>query len=334
MSSPELLNLASQALTLAGARADTALAAAKALIAADEQGIPSHGVSRIPLYAAHLRNGRVRGDVIPVIVREKAAAVLIDAQQGMAYQACAMGIDEAMHRAQPNGIAMAGVTNSNHFGMASFHLERVAAAGMIGLAVGNAPAAMAAWGGKRPLFGTNPVAAAFPRRDRDPLIIDLSLSEVARGKLMVAARDGKTIPEGWALDREGRPTTDPQAGLEGSMLPAGGVKGAMLAIIVEVLSVALTGAAFGFENDSFFSETGGMMKLGQGFIVIDPDAFAGRDVFLSRIETMVEAMLTDDGVRLPGARRFALARAAQQDGIEIPAALHEQLRALSKGTAA
>jgi (2R)-3-sulfolactate dehydrogenase (NADP+) len=201
---------------------------------------------------------------------------------------------------------------------------------MVGLAFGNSPAGMPAWGGKRALFGTNPIAAVFPRRGDAPLVIDLSLSEVARGKLMVAAKKGESIPLGWALDKEGKPTTDPKAGLEGMMMPAGGVKGAMLALVVELLCCALTGAAFGFEADSFFNEEGNRPRIGQAFMVIDPGALAGTDVFYERIETLVSAMLADPEVRLPGQRRAALAHTAEADGIEIAPALLEQLEALAR----
>ena len=200
---------------------------------------------------------------------------------------------------------------------------------MVALAFGNSPAAMPAAGGRRALFGTNPIAAVFPRRDRLPLTIDLSLSEVARGKVMVAANEGKPIPLGWALDRDGRPTTDPKAALEGSMLAMGGTKGAMLALVVELLVTALTGAAQGFEASSFFVDEGNRPRIGQAFLVIDPDALAGRDVYFERVDTLIAAMLADDGVRLPGARRAALAATANERGIEVPAALAAQLMALA-----
>ena len=162
--------------------------------------------------------------------------------------------------------------------------------------------------------------------------IDLSLSEVARGKLMVAAKEGRAIPLGWALDAQGRPTTDPKAGLEGSMLPMGGAKGAMLALVVELLVTALTGAAMGFEASSFFVDEGNRPRLGQAFLVIDPDALAGRATFLERIETLVAEMAKEPGVRLPGARRRALAEAAEARGVEIPAALLARARAARRIT--
>ena len=219
------------------------------------------------------------------------------------------------------------MTNSHHSGAAGYHLEAVGAAKMVGIAFTNSPYAMPAAGGKRPIFGTNPIAAIFPRASADALLIDLSLSEVARGKLMVAAKEGKPIPLGWALDKEGNPTTDPKAGLDGSMLPMGGTKGAMLALIVELLCCALTGARMGFEADSFFVDAGNRPRIGQAFIVVDPDAVAGREVFFERVETLIRAMQEDEGVRLPGARRYGLARRAAGDGVEVPAAVLQSLDA-------
>lgn len=326
----ERLNaLAAAALQRAGASAEMARATAAALVAAEAQGLASHGLSRIPQYAGHLRHGRVNGAAEPRVIRAKAATCLVDADEGLAFPACELAVKEAIQRAGESGAAFAAVTRSHHFGAAAYHLEPVAAAGMVGLAFGNSPAAMPAWGGRRALFGTNPIAAVFPRRGEPPLTIDLSLSEVARGKLMVAAKEGKSIPLGWALDKEGNPTTDPTAGLDGMMLPAGGVKGAMLALIVELLCCALTGAAFGFEADSFFSEEGNRPRIGQAFLVVDPAALAGTEVFDERMETLVAMMLLDPGVRLPGYRRLALAQQAQAEGIEVPVALLGQLESLA-----
>jgi (2R)-3-sulfolactate dehydrogenase (NADP+) len=240
-----------------------------------------------------------------------------------------LAVAEAIRRAREFGVSFAGVTNSHHFGVAAWHLRPVARAEMVGLAFGNSPAAMPAAGGKRPLFGTNPIAAIFPRRVAEPLTIDLSLSEAARGKVMVAAKEGRPIPLGWALDAQGQPTTDPNAALSGSMLAMGGTKGAMLALTIELLATALTGAAMGFEASSFFVDEGNRPRIGQAFLVIDPDALAGSAVYFDRVETLIGAMLADDGVRLPGQRREALARKAAATGVELSPALAEQLRALA-----
>lgn len=326
----ELRDLARRALERAGASETMARTTADALAAAEAEGLSSHGMARVPQYAAHLRNGRAVGTAVAVIARERGGAVLVDAREGLAFPACALAVDEAIRRAREFGVAFAGVTNSHHFGVAAWHLTPVAAAGMVGLAFGNSPSAMPAAGGKRALFGTNPIAAVFPRRDGEALTIDLSLSEVARGKIMVAAKAGKEIPLGWALDREGNPTTDAKAALEGSMLPVGGTKGAMLALVVELLVTALTGAALGFEASSFFVDEGNRPRIGQAFLVIDPGALAGRGVYLERVETLVAAMLEDANVRLPGARRALLSHKANAEGVDIPQALAEKLRALAQ----
>ena len=324
-----LKDLATRALVRAGANSAMASATAAALVYADARGLSSHGASRVAQYALHLANGRADGAAQPEILRSKGAAVLVDAKCGLAFPACALAVGEAIRRAREFGVAYAGVTNSHHFGAAAYHLEPVGAAGLVGLAIGNSPAAMAVAGGRRPLLGTNPIAAVFSRAGAPALMIDLSLSEVARGKVMVAAKEGRAIPLGWALDRDGRPTTDAAAALDGSMLPVGGAKGAMLALIVELLATALTGAAMGFEASSFFVDEGNRPRIGQGFLVIDPAALAGETVYQSRIETLVAAMLEDPGVRLPGERRQALAASAQATGVALSDSLLAQLQSLA-----
>jgi len=325
----ELRDFASRALQRAGASETMAMMTAAALVDAEAQGLSSHGIARVPQYATHLRNGRADGRAIPVIARERGGAVLIDARCGLAFPACALAVGEAVCRAREFGVSFAAVTNSHHFGVAAWHLAPIAQARMVGLAFGNSPAAMPAAGGRRALFGTNPIAAVFPREASPPLTIDLSLSEAARGKVMVAAKEGRPIPLGWALDAHGQPTTDAKAALQGSMLAMGGTKGAMLALVVELLVTALTGAAMGFEASSFFVDEGNRPRIGQAFVAIDPDALAGNARYFERVETLVTAMLDDEGVRLPGARRAALAECAAQDGVDIAPALLQQLQVLA-----
>ena len=203
--------LAARALRGAGANEAMAASTAAALVLAEAQGIASHGLSRVAQYATHLQNGRADGSAMPAIVRRKGAALLVDARQGLAFPACDLAVSQAVEIAREFGVCFAGVTNSHHAGVLVNHLRPVAAATLVGLGFANSPAAMPAAGGRHPVFGTNPVAAVFPRRDADALMIDLSLSEVARGKLMVAAREGRPIPEGWALDSE-RPAHDRSEG--------------------------------------------------------------------------------------------------------------------------
>lgn len=357
----ELTELATRALQNAGASHAMAAATARALVAAEAAGLGGHGLSRVALYAQHVREGRAAGATEPRIVHEKGAACLIDAQGGLAYLAMELATREVIRRATEFGVAFCGVTRSHHCGAMDYHLAPVAAAHLVGIGFTNSPAAINAWGGRKPLFGTNPIAAVFPRKERAdsfpaepaargqraqafaatsdlsasatlrrrlPLVVDLSLTEVARGRIMVAARDGKPIPPGWAFDRAGNPTTDAKAALTGSMAAIGGAKGAMLALMVELLCVALTGARFGLENDSFF-EPGRPASIGHALLAIDPGALAGGDVYFERVETLITAMLADEGVRLPGERRHESAADARANGIEISDALLRQLRELA-----
>ncbi len=308
------------ALRSAGANASMADSTARALVLAEAQGQSGHGLSRVAQYITHLRNGRVVGAALPKVARRKGATLLVDAGEGLAFPACELAVAEAVRVAQEQGVALVGVVNSHHCGVVVDHLRAAAVAGLVGLGFSNSPAAMPAAGGRHPIFGTNPVAAVFPRRGADALLIDLSLSEVARGKVMVAAKKGEPIPLGWALDAAGQPTTDAQAALDGSMLPVGAVsspKGAMLALVVELLVSALIGANFGYEASSFFVADGNRPHLGQLFVLIDPGALAGRDAYFERIEVLITEMLSDDEVRLPGARREALRQRAEAQGIEV-----------------
>jgi (2R)-3-sulfolactate dehydrogenase (NADP+) len=328
----ELLQLARNALEKAGASAAMADAAARHLVRAEEQGLPSHGMSRVPIYCGFLRHGRADGAARPVMRAERAAVCLIDNRDGLPYESAAWAVGEAIQRARRNGIGFAGVTNSAHVGVLGIHLQAVAEAGMVGVAFTNSPAAIPPWGGKTPLFGTDPVAFVFPRKSGDPLVIDLALTTVVRGKIMLAMQKGEKIPEGWALDRNGKPTTDPKEAIEhGSMFAIGGAKGAMLALAFELICAALTGSAIGPEADSFFVEQGNKPRVGHAFLAIDPGALAGMERYFERLEAVISAMLADEGVRLPGARRFASERKLGGEGIEIAADLLAKIEQLAKG---
>jgi (2R)-3-sulfolactate dehydrogenase (NADP+) len=325
-----LFRLACAALERSGAHPRMAEAAARHLVRAEEQGLPTHGMSRVPFYCGFLRRGRSDGAAEPAMVADRSGACLIDNRDGLPFVSGEWAVDEVIHRARRNGIGYAGIRNSAHFGVLGIHLVPVTEAGLVGFAFTNSPAAIPAWGGKTALYGTNPVAAAFPRKGKDPIVIDLSLTTVVRGRIMMAMRKGEKIPQGWALDRDGKPTTDPKEAIErGSLFPIGGSKGAMLAMMVELICTALTGAALGKEADSFFSDEGNRPRIGQSFIAIDPGALTGMDSYGERVEALVAAMLADPEVRLPGVRRFAAERKARAQGIEVPDELVKQIEALA-----
>ena len=319
----ELRALGAAVLKQAGATPEVADCVAAALVAAELDGIASHGLSRLPFYADQVKSGKVDGKAVPEVACPASALVRVDAKSGFAFPAIEAGLEAADNVVGATGIVAVAIGNSHHCGVAGHHVERLAAKQLVGILFANTPAAIAPWGGKRPLYGTNPIAFACPRRGQSPLVIDLSMSVVARGKVMTAAQKGEAIPPDWALDKEGRPTTDPKAGLAGSMAPLGGAKGAALALMVELLAAALTGAHFGFEASSFFDAEGPPPHVGQLFLVIDP-SFAGN--FGERVEVLCAAILGDGGARLPGDRRLATRARLSRDGISVPDALMAELR--------
>ena len=326
----DLFQLARAALEKAGAHSKMAEATAHHLVQAEAQGLPTHGLSRVPFYCGMLRNGRADGAAHPALVAERGGACLIDNRDGLPYASVHWALEELIQRARRNGIGYAGIRNSAHVGVLGIHLQPVAEAGLVGFAFTNSPAAIPPWGGKKALFGTNPIAGIFPRAGKDPIVVDLALTTVVRGRIMMAMRKGEKIPEGWALDRHGKRTTDPKEAIEhGSLFPIGGAKGAMLALMFELICAALTGAAIGPEADSFFSEEGNRPRIGQSFIAIDPGALAGREKYAERVETVVQTMLADPEVRLPGARRFAAEKRALSQGIEVPDDLIAQVTKLA-----
>lgn len=297
-----------------------AVSVADALVAAEADGLASHGLSRVPAYADQAKAGKVNGHAVPELRRTAAGALFVDAKEGFAYPAIAQGLAEAAGMARANGVAGMAVGNSHHFGAAGYHVEAPASAGFLVLAFGNSPSAIAPWGGSKALFGTNPIAFGCPRAGKPPLVIDLSLSKVARGKIMVAAQKGEAIPEGWALDSEGAPTTDAKKALAGTMLPMGDAKGAALVLMVELLAAALSASNFGYEASSFFDAKGPPPRVGQFFLLIDPAKFAG-PAFGPRVEALLGAIAAQPGTRLPGERRLKLRAAAAKDGVKIPADL-------------
>lgn len=325
----ELETLVVRALTRHGTSEANARLVAGALVAAERDGQKGHGLSRVSSYCAQAASGKVDGGATPSVERVASAALRVDAKNGFAYPALALAVAELAKLARETGLAAAAVHHSHHCGVAGFPVERLAEQGLIGLMLANSPKAIAPWGGRDGVFGTNPIAFAAPRAEAPPLVIDLSLSKVARGKVMAAAKAGEAIPEGWALDSQGRATNDPQAALEGTMVPLGDAKGAALALMVEILAASLTGAHHGFEASSFFSAEGPAPAVGQLLIAIDPGPLSAGS-FAARLEILIAAIEGQEGTRLPGDRRLA-ARAAAQDGIAVPQPLFDEVRALAGG---
>jgi (2R)-3-sulfolactate dehydrogenase (NADP+) len=298
---------------------------ANALVLAEADGLKSHGLVRMSYYASQAKAGKVDGFATPRIEQPRPAAAAIDACHGFAYPAMNAALAILPQMARENGIACAGIRRSHHCGAAGHPVERLAKDNLIGLMFANGPAAMAPWGGSKPVFGTDPIAFACPLPDAEPIVIDLSLSKVARGNILTAKQKGEKIPEGWALDIHGEPTTDPDAALKGTMIPLGDAKGTALALMVELLAAGLTGSNYAAEASSFFDAKGPPPGTGQFIIAIDPFAFAGG---IARFGAMAKSIEEQAGARLPGARRLALRRKAERDGLEVPPALLAEIETL------
>lgn len=302
---------------------------ADALVAAELAGQSGHGLRRVAAYAAQAKSGKVDGRATPTLERTRPGAVAVDAAGGFAYPALALAFGPLGDCARTQGIAVGGVRRSHHCGVAGVIVERYAEAGLVSLLFANTPAAMAPWGSNRPLLGTNPIAFAAPLPGGDPVVVDVSLSKVARGRIMAASQQGEAIPEGWAFDPEGQPTSDPKMALAGTMAPLGDAKGTALALMVELLAGGLAGANYAYEASSFFDETGPSPGVGQTVIVIDPTAF-GSTGTLGRFAELAGMVADAPGARLPGRRRQALRRRYIAEGIPADADLVAAIESIGR----
>ncbi len=296
--------------------AENARSVAVALVAAEAAGQGGHGLRRVPAYAGQAKVGKTDGFAIPQLSRPFPAVLRIDAGNGYAYPALDLAVAELPAIAREQGIALAAISRSHHAGVMGLTVERFADQGLVALMVANAPASMAPWGGKTPVFGTNPIAFAAPLPGDEPVVIDLALSKVARGKVMAARQQGASIPSDWAFDREGRPTTDAEEALAGTMIPAGDAKGAALALMVEILAAGLTGANYAFEASSLFDDRGAPPALGHTIIAINPAATSAADT-AERLALLAGEITRDPNVRLPGRRGQSSRRLALTEGITV-----------------
>ncbi len=320
--------LVQAALTRVGASAVSAAATARALVRAEADGQTGHGLMRVVSYAGQVKTGKVAGAAMPHLSRPRPGVVHVDAGFGFAYPAIDMALEALVPTVKAQGVAAAAICRSHHFGQAGAHAERLANDGLVSLVFGNSPKAIAFWGARRPMMGTNPIAFAAPLSEGPPLVIDLALSRVARGKIVAAQKRGDSIPEGWAIDANGDPTTDPTAALGGSMVPIGEAKGAALALMVEVMSAALTASLFGWESSNMFRDDGHSPDLGQLLVAIDPHATSGGG-FLSRMDELIRTVDAQDGARMPGQRRLSARAKAAREGLFIAPAIHAQIVALA-----
>ncbi|WP_323775837.1 Ldh family oxidoreductase [Leisingera sp.] len=324
----EIEDLSFRALVAAGTSEANARPLAVATAATEADGVASHGLAYIPIYAEHVQCGKVDGQAVPALARPRPGVVAVDAATGFAHSAIDLGFEALRPAAREQGAAVLAVRNSYNCGVLGYHTARLARAGLVGLGFTNAPASIAPSGGARPVVGTNPFSVAVPGEDGEPeLLIDQSASSIAKSEVMKHAREGKAIPLGWALDADGNPTTDPDAGLKGSMAPSGGYKGVGVALLTEIMAAALTGATLGINASPFSGTAGGPPKTGQMFIAIDPVA-TSNDSFRSGMVGIVEAVRAQTGAHLPGDGRRGKRLKARTDGVAVSVATLNRIKAL------
>ena len=316
----QIYELAYAALTGSGASDLQADPTARSIADAEAEGIRNVGLAYLPTYCEHLRVGKVNGRANPRIVYQAGSAIRVDADLGFAHPAFLVGLLSFVPVAEAQGIAAMALNHSYSAGVLGWFVDLLARRGLVALGFANASPSIAPWGGRVPLFGTNPMALASPREGDAPLVIDMATSATARVNVMEAAALGAPIPAGWALDNEGRPTTDAASALAGSIAPMGGVKGYGLALMVELLAAGVTGSNWSFQTSSLTDNDGGPPDIGQLFIAINPAPFGGSRL-TERFQDLALRIADQESVRLPGERRHYARERAAQSGVEVSAEL-------------
>ncbi|KPX68658.1 Ldh family oxidoreductase [Pseudomonas amygdali] len=298
---------------------------------AQRDGSHSHGIFRMPGYISSLNSGWVDGKAVPLIEDVGAAFVRVDAGNGFAQPALAAASSLLINKVRSAGIAVLAIRNSHHFAALWPDVEPFAEQGLVALSLVNSMTCVVPHGARQPLFGTNPIAFAAPRAGGEPVVFDLATSAIAHGDVQIAAREGRLLPAGMGVDREGRPTEDPRAILDGgALLPFGGHKGSALSMMVELLAAGLTGGNFSFEFDWSKHPGARTPWTGQLLIVIDPDKGSGQH-FALRSEELVRQLHGAGQERLPGDRRYSERARSMAHGIDIAEADLERLQGLAGG---
>jgi LDH2 family malate/lactate/ureidoglycolate dehydrogenase len=307
---------------------------ADSLVEADLRGVASHGTTRVGIYLERLQAGLINPRPTMAAVRETPTTLLLDGGNGLGPVVGIRAMDEAIRRAETYGTAWVSVRNSNHFGAAAYYVQRAVAKGCVGLALTNAPATMALWGGRTPFLGTNPFAMGIPAGAERPIVVDMATSVAARGKIILAAKKGEPIPEGLAVDPDGRPTTNAQAGLDGAMLPFGQHKGYGIALLIEMLSGVLAGATVAPNVGNLYDNPTGVQNVGHGFGAIRVDALAPSEEFAARMDALIrEVRQSPRGagvprIYLPGEIEFELAERNRREGLALAEPTVQELAAL------
>jgi (2R)-3-sulfolactate dehydrogenase (NADP+) len=317
------------ALTGAGTAPANATYFTEAILDTELSGLEGHGFYWLQYYCEHVRSGKVDGKARPSVKKLSPVAFRVDARRGFAHPAIEKGFEKLIPAAKKNGIAGLAVTNSYNAATLGFHTGTLAKNGLVAFGFTNATPVIAPVGAAKPVIGTNPLSFAVPgKKGKIAFLIDQSSSAVAWTAVKRAADEGRAIPLGWALDKDGNPTTDPNKGLEGSMAPSGGYKGFGQGLIVEVMCAALAGALRGPQMGSFMENDGKPIGCGQFFIAIAPDGFSGGR-FAKQVTALMKSITSQKGARLPNSRRAANQKRLAKEGLPIDQALYERLKSFT-----
>jgi LDH2 family malate/lactate/ureidoglycolate dehydrogenase len=331
-----LFDFSCRAFLATGVPAESALVIANGLVEAEARGLQSHGVVRLlPVYARRLMQGTTNPDPKIQTVQSLGGSAVIDGDGGCGQVVGMAAMRVAIELAGNYGIGIVGVRHSSHFGIGALYVEQAAQNEMIGIALTNAPSNMPPAGGRSPYFGTNPLSISVPGAGDAPLTLDMSTSVVARGRIVMAEKENRPIPNGWAIDELGHPTVDPAAALRGAVLPMAGYKGAGLALMIDVLSGVLTGAAFGQHIVDLYDEGGGRQNVGHLFLAIDISAFMPINDFRRRVGQFSDEVRSQprmpgvERIFLPGEMEYESRQSAHRDGVLLTVAGREELDSLA-----
>jgi LDH2 family malate/lactate/ureidoglycolate dehydrogenase len=309
---------------------------ADSLVQANLRGVDSHGVTRVGIYVKRLKMGLVNPRPNIEVVRESDATLLVDGDNGMGQVVGVRALDLGLDKAKESGGVSVGVRRSNHYGAGAYYVQRAVARDTIAFAYSNAPPTMAPWGGVDPYVGTNPYAYGVPAGEHWPIILDMATSIVARGKIILAAERDEPIAEGWAVDKQGNPTTDAREALEGSVLPFGGPKGYAISLMIDIMAGALTGAGFGPRVNSLYDNFDEPQNVGAFFQVTDIGHFVEPATFKARVDRMIEEIKSSrkaagtEEIFLPGEIEYRKEQQRRTSGIPVGAETVAELREVGR----
>ena len=318
MTVADIQQLVIDCFTANGCDIDNAAALARTISFAERDGSASHGLFRLPGYIASLRSGKVDGCAQPTVERISPSVIRVDGKRGYAPLALERGRAALIEAARENGIAAMALVNVHHFAALWVEVEPIAEAGCCAMAFTTYKPAVVPAGAKQPLFGTNPMCFGWPRGDQPPMVFDQASASMARGEVMIAARDGHNVPLGTGVDADGNLTTEPQKIIDGgALLPFGGHKGSTIAMMIELLVAGLTGMDFSFEAQKNDNNDGGPPNGGEFMLAIDPNRFGDADNWLQHSESFLERLAGMEGAHMPGNRRYANRAKSAAEGIAV-----------------